>query len=141
MVQGSIDSGEEPLPFAVVVCDANNLKSINDSEGHVAGDEYIKGSARLLCDVFDHSPVFRVGGDEFVAFLRGSDYSNRADLMTRLRTQVHENLEAGAGPILASGMAEYVHGSDSMVSEVFDRADREMYEDKQGLKKKEEGGQ
>ena len=37
--------------------------------GLVAGDEYSKASAKLLCDIFDHSPVFRVGGDEFVVFL------------------------------------------------------------------------
>ena len=38
-VQEIIDSGTESLSFAIVVCDANNLKRINDSEGHVAGDE------------------------------------------------------------------------------------------------------
>ncbi|MCR5268180.1 MAG: diguanylate cyclase, partial [Lachnospiraceae bacterium] len=80
-VQAGIDSGEEPLSFAIVVCDANNLKTINDSEGHAAGDVYIRESAKLLCDVFDHSPVFRIGGDEFVAFLKGADYENREELM------------------------------------------------------------
>ena len=133
-VQSNIDNGMDYLPFAIVICDANNLKRINDSEGHAAGDEYIKESAMLLCEIFDHSPVFRVGGDEFVVFLRGSDYSNRAELMSRLYGQVRENLRSGSGPILAAGMAEYVPETDSLVSEIFDRADREMYEDKQKLK-------
>lgn len=134
-VQSNIDNGLDYLPFALVVCDANDLKSINDTEGHVAGDEYIKGCAMLLCDIYDHSPVFRVGGDEFVVFLRGSDYSAREDLMNRLRDQVRENIKAGSGPVLASGMAEYTPETDGFVSEVFDRADKEMYEDKQNLKK------
>ena len=136
-VQSNIDNGTECLPFAIVICDANNLKRINDSEGHVAGDEYIKESAMFLCDIFDHSPVFRVGGDEFVVFLRGNDYSNRAELMKKLQDQIHKNLQSGSGPILASGIAEYTPETDSLVSEIFDRADREMYEDKQELKRKE----
>ena len=134
-VQSNIDNGMDYLPFAIVICDANNLKKINDSEGHTAGDEYIRESAMMLCDIFDHSPVFRVGGDEFVVFLRGNDYSNRAQLMNRLREQVRDNLRSGSGPVMASGIAEYVPESDSLVSEIFDRADREMYEDKQELKK------
>lgn len=133
-VQSNIDNGVDYLPFAIVVCDANDLKRINDSEGHVAGDEYIKESAKLLCDLFAHSPVFRVGGDEFVVFLRGGDYSKREELMKRLRDQVLENQHSGSGPILASGMAEYNRETDEMVSEVFDRADKEMYKDKQCLK-------
>ncbi|MBR6239052.1 MAG: GGDEF domain-containing protein [Lachnospiraceae bacterium] len=134
-VQENIDNGMDYLPFALVVCDANNLKKINDSEGHVAGDEYIKESAKLLCEIFDHSPVFRVGGDEFVVFLRGSDYSNREELMLGLHSQVLENMQSGSGPILASGIAEYNPETDSFVSEIFDRADREMYDNKQMLKK------
>ncbi len=134
-IQESIDKGMDYLPFAFVVCDANNLKKINDTEGHASGDEYIKKSAMLLCNIFDHSPVFRVGGDEFVVFLNGNDYTNKAELMKKLRDQVRENLKSGSGPILASGMSEYVPGTDVMVSEIFDRADKEMYEDKQELKK------
>ncbi|MCR4684387.1 MAG: diguanylate cyclase [Lachnospiraceae bacterium] len=133
-VQEIIDSGTESLSFAIVVCDANNLKRINDSEGHAAGDEYIRESAKLLCDVFSHSPVFRVGGDEFVAYLKGNDYLNREELMKRLRTQIRHNLQSASGPILASGIAEYFPKDDSRFSEVFDRADKEMYGDKQKLK-------
>ena len=116
------------------MCDANDLKKINDSEGHVAGDEYIKRSAKLLCDIFDHSPVFRVGGDEFTAFLRGNDYDNREELIKKLRDQVMENKRSGSGPVLASGISEYEPENDSLVADVFDRADKEMYEDKQRLK-------
>ena len=132
--QGNIDNGMDYLDFALVVCDTNNLKLINDTQGHAAGDEYIKASARLLCDIFVHSPVFRVGGDEFVVFLRGSDYSSRHELMDKLRSQVLDNKKMGAGVILASGMSEYKPESDSFVSDIFERADKEMYENKQSLK-------
>ena len=136
-VQANIDNGMDYLPFALMVCDCNNLKKINDTLGHVAGDEFIKKSAKLLCDTFVHSPVFRVGGDEFVVFLRGDDYSNREALMKSFRAQVLENLKSKKGPVVASGMSEFIPKKDCMVSEVFDRADKEMYRNKQSLKKEE----
>lgn len=133
-MQSNIDSDIDYLPFALIVCDANDLKKINDTQGHVAGDEYIKESAKLLCDIFKHSPVFRVGGDEFVVFLRGDDYARKQELMDRLRNQVIENKQSGNGAILASGIAEYDPKSDNLVSDILDRADKAMYENKQKLK-------
>ncbi len=133
-VQSNMDHGMDYLPFALVVCDANNLKKINDTLGHVAGDEYIKASAKLLCDIFSHSPVFRVGGDEFTVFLQGSDYANRQALFKKLRDRVLENQKTGSGPVIASGIAELIPETDSLVSEIFERADKEMYENKQNLK-------
>ncbi len=134
ILQGNIDNGFDFLSFALVVCDSNNLKQINDTLGHSAGDEYIKASSRLLCDIFVHSPIFRVGGDEFVVFLRGNDYLQRYELMEKLRGQVLENKKKDSGVILATGMAEYKSESDILVSDVFERADKEMYEDKKKLK-------
>jgi diguanylate cyclase (GGDEF)-like protein len=133
-VQENIDKGLDYLPFGLVVCDANNLKRINDTEGHNVGDEYIKQSAKVLCDIFAHSPVFRIGGDEFTVFLRGDDYTNRAELMKKLRSKILDNVKTGSGPVLASGMSEYIPASDNLISDVFERADREMYEDKKRLK-------
>ncbi len=133
-VQGNIDNGMDYLTFALVVCDANNLKQINDTLGHAAGDEYIKASARLLCEIFVHSPVFRVGGDEFVVFLRGNDYVLRYELIEKLRSRILENKKMGSGVILACGMSEYKPENDSFVSDIFERADKEMYENKQKLK-------
>ena len=133
-VQGNMDNGLYYLTFALVVCDTNNLKQINDTRGHTAGDEYIRSSAQLLCEFFAHSPMFRVGGDEFVVFLRGNDYSARHEIMDKLRRQVIENKKKGEGVIIAAGMAEYNPENDNFVSDIFERADKEMYEDKKKLK-------
>lgn len=134
-VQTNIDNGMDYLPFGLVVCDANDLKKINDTKGHAAGDDYIRKSAKLLCDTFVHSPVFRIGGDEFVVFIRGDDYSSREKLMKALHEQVQKNLQSGKGPVVACGMAEYTPEKDSLVSEIFDRADKAMYKIKKELKK------
>lgn len=133
-VQETIDNGIDYLPFAIAICDLNNLKKINDTEGHKAGDEYIKASAKLLCDTFDHSPVFRIGGDEFAIFLRGSDYESRKNLVEGLKKTIIENRDKNEGPVIAVGMVEYDPKLDSGISGTVDRADRQMYENKRELK-------
>jgi GGDEF domain-containing protein len=75
-----------------------------------------------------------VGGDEFAVFLRDGDHAAREELMKKLRDQVLDNQKTGQGPVLASGMSEFDPESDRSVSEVFDRADKMMYENKQELK-------
>lgn len=138
-VQKSIESGMEEPFFAIAIFDINDLKKVNDEEGHKAGDDYIKSAAKLICDTFDHSPVFRIGGDEFVIFMQGDDYNDRDDLMLRFHEQILENILNGHGPIIASGMAEFIAGSDKSVSAVFERADDNMYNDKRDLKRSVNG--
>ncbi|MBQ4275793.1 MAG: GGDEF domain-containing protein [Lachnospiraceae bacterium] len=133
-VQSNIDNGMDYFSFAVAVCDVNNLKVVNDTKGHKAGDDYIKASAKMLCDIFDHSPVFRVGGDEFVVFLRGEDFINRVELEHRFRYMIIDNLKSDDKPIVAIGLADYIPGEDNSLSDVFEKADNLMYEDKRNLK-------
>jgi len=133
-LQDRIESGVDDRPFAIAVCDLNDLKRINDTEGHSAGDEYIRSSAKLLCEMFAHSPVFRIGGDEFAIFLNGGDYESRDELVNRLRRIARLNRDRQEGPVIAVGMAEFDPSTDTRVSEILDRADRLMYEDKRELK-------
>ncbi len=133
-VQEEISRRAGSMAFAIVICDINDLKLVNDTLGHKTGDKYIKSACSLICDVFAHSPVFRVGGDEFVAYLTGRDYSDRRMLLEKLRTKVRENMGRENEPILASGMSEFDPENDQKVSQVFDRADRIMYENKRQLK-------
>ena len=118
-------------PFAVVVLDVNDLKKVNDTAGHQAGDEYIRGACKLVCDTFKRSPVFRVGGDEFAVISQGHDY----ECMEELIGQVSEhNAEASrtGGIVVACGMSRF--DNDDCVAKVFERADRNMYENKKALK-------
>ncbi len=133
-IQNNIETGMDCLPFAIAVCDLNNLKKINDTKGHKTGDDYIRSSAKLLCEIFDHSPVFRIGGDEFAVFLKGEDYNSRNRLMKQLHSTVLSNLDKHNGPVIAAGMAEYEPDSDTNVTDIFERADHLMYEDKRELK-------
>ena len=121
----------EQVRFAVVVCDLNNLKQTNDNFGHQAGDQLLKDACGIICNIFKHSPVFRVGGDEFAVISQGQDYENMDALMERMRRSNARN-EASGGTVIACGMARYDH--DSSVAAVFERADQKMYEDKKTLK-------
>jgi len=133
-VQKNMDNGASYMPFALVLCDINGLKVTNDTLGHKAGDELIRSACRLICNVFTHSPIFRIGGDEFVAYLGSDDYHNKEALFERLRDQVHENLNRKDGPVVASGIATYEPQTDKKFTDVFSRADIMMYEDKNRLK-------
>lgn len=120
-------------PFAIVACDVNGLKDVNDTQGHKAGDDYIRAACKLICDTYAHSPVFRTGGDEFVVVLRGSDYQNRDSLLDSIRATVLANQDAG-GVIVACGMSACKPGEDAKPADVFARADALMYENKKTLK-------
>ena len=136
-VQSNIDNGLDYLTFAIVVCDINGLKQINDTEGHQAGDEYIRACADLICHIFAHSPVFRIGGDEFVVFVRGGDYAFKGPLFEKLRKQVLLNRNTKGKPVIASGISAFDPLNDHKVSEVFVRADKMMYKNKRELKGEE----
>ena len=90
----------EPVRFAVVVCDLNNLKQTNDSFGHQAGDQLLKDACGIICGIFKRSPVFRVGGDEFAVISQGHDYDHMDELMEQMRRS-NEHNEAG-GTIIAA---------------------------------------
>lgn len=119
--------------FAVAVFDLNDLKYVNDNLGHEAGDQYIKDGCMLICKTFTHSPVFRIGGDEFVAFLTNQDYENREELVSGFNAKVDDNLANGK-VVVAAGISVYDPAKDSGYDEVFTRADELMYERKKELK-------
>ncbi len=119
--------------FGIVVCDINGLKMINDTEGHKAGDDYIRSCCRLICQIYRHSPVFRIGGDEFAVILKGQDYIVRENLLASLRRRVEESIRMGEGPVVASGMSE-LQPEDHLMTEIFNRADGLMYQEKARLK-------
>ena len=131
-IEASLENGSLK-EYGVTVFDLNGLKAINDTLGHEAGDAYIKEGCMLICHKFDHSPVFRIGGDEFVAILKDRDYENREELEGSFRQMIDENQRNGK-VVVASGMAVYMPGKDESYNDVFKRADEMMYKRKQELK-------
>ena len=132
------DHGEKKMQFAVCMFDCNDLKAVNDTNGHDKGDIYIKETAAIICEVFSHSPVFRVGGDEFAALLLNRDYENRDELIKRFDEKCAERRDgtelAWEKVDVARGMAVYDPDEDESVNDVVRRADKLMYENKWRLK-------
>lgn len=120
--------------FAVVVCDINNLKAVNDLYGHKEGDECIRNACLKICRIFSHSPVFRIGGDEFVVILLGEEYSGRKKLMEQINELPEDLSKIRIGETFAAGMVEYDKARHSSLSSVFEEADKAMYARKQIIK-------
>ncbi len=137
-LQAQIDGGSSPK-FAVGVFDCDDLKQINDKDGHDKGDIYLKTASRAICNTFHHSPVFRIGGDEFAVILRGVDYQNMMPLVKQFELTV-DNINSTAESKweqvhISMGMAIYEPENDGTVTDVVRRADKNMYENKRQRKK------
>lgn len=139
-LQAQAHEADGTTEFAVCIFDCNNLKIINDQNGHDKGDIYLKETARVICEVYRHSPVFRIGGDEFAAILVGDDYCNREELLRIFDSRCQETRERENEEWkkvnVARGMAVYDAGEDESVHDVVRRADKKMYENKWESKKR-----
>ena len=136
-LQGQINS-ESDLKFAIAMFDVNNLKLINDTEGHESGDAYLIRACHLICNVFKHSPVYRMGGDEFAAVLCGEDYDNHEALRKKFNESLSPYSETMPLPpdyvSVACGISVFNPDTDSTVTDVIRRADEAMYKDKASKK-------
>jgi diguanylate cyclase (GGDEF)-like protein len=116
----------------------NQLKETNDTYGHDAGDKLIATAAKVISDIFKRSPVFRIGGDEFLAVLQHRDLKDCEKLFAQFdlecaKTFIEEKDEI---PIsIARGFALFESDKDFCFNDVFKRADNAMYENKRKIKK------
>ena len=136
-LQDQVDHKED-VRFAVGVFDCDDLKTVNDRNGHDKGDVYLKAASRLICRVFKHSPVFRIGGDEFAVVLQNEDYQNRDELVSMFE-QLQDEICASAENTweevhVAEGIAVFDPEVDRSVSDAVRRADKIMYAHKRNRK-------
>ena len=133
------DGSDGASDFGLAVIDLNSLKQINDTYGHEKGDMAIKKLCSIVCSVFAHSPVYRIGGDEFTVILKGQDLNNVEKLMNRfndslLDPEQNDGLAPWGKVTAAIGYAVFDSDKDETPSGTFRRADREMYLQKQKTK-------
>lgn len=138
-LQGQVEASNKEMLFAIGVFDCDNLKLINDKYGHDKGDIYLKTACQLICRVFAHSPVFRIGGDEFAVILRNDDYNNR-EALSRQFDKAKEDISKSAvnkweQVSVAMGIAVYDPEIDLYVVDTVRRADKIMYANKRQNKK------
>ena len=123
-----IEAKESP-PFAVAVCDINGLKAVNDTQGHIAGDDFICAASKLVGRAFPGSPVYRIGGDEFAVLIRDEQYAGCEGQLEKLYAEVRAHRRQGLVTV-AAGLSLYDPARDRSVQDVFERADSAMYENK-----------
>lgn len=107
----------------VVFADVNSLKTVNDTQGHEAGDRLIKRVADLLRDSVPEGSPCRISGDEFVCIMKNPDAASFEKKMERLRKTFAEN-----DRIASFG---YVTGEGKQIMEVIKAAENMMYDDKE----------
>ncbi|MCR5490643.1 MAG: GGDEF domain-containing protein [Bacilli bacterium] len=115
----SIDKDER---VGVIFCDINCLKTVNDNEGHDAGDRLIQRVARILVELFPDQGTYRISGDEFIVVFRSVDESK-----FQAKTQALEKALSENGHIASFGH-EVGKGEETL--ELIKSAERMMYDRK-----------
>lgn len=120
---------------AVFVIDLNGLKYINDTYGHLCGNEAIIKISKMITKVFGYENTYRIGGDEFVVVM-SMDKNND---MKQLKEQFKDKIKTQDGNIYVQAAIGYAIGElKESYDEIFKRADQLMYDYKQEMKKRGE---
>lgn len=136
------NNAKEILQLGIVYLDVNNLKMINDSQGHEIGDELIRGAAKIIEDSFGtFGKSYRIGGDEFCVLLIGADLQEKYERGLSIFQQlIDEANKAGTYTCnvqIAHGFAICNEITKEKIEEAIAIADSEMYQNKTELKRKE----
>ena len=127
--------------FGIAIISLSDIKLLNDTFGHEKGNIAIKKLCFIVCHVFEHSPVFRIGGDDFAAILADSDYKNIKSLVADFNSQIaagknDENLSQWERLSASAGYALFDDLIDESVFDVLSRAQKDKNKKKKHLEKK-----
>ena len=135
-LESRIENGEIKS-YGIAILDTNNLKEINDTYGHENGNAYLVNSCKLICQIFAHSPVFRIGGDEFLVVLIGKDLENHHELMSQLKESMDLTKKASfpwKQISIACGLGIADYAKATTIADTFNKADKNMYINKREIK-------
>lgn len=138
-LQSQMDDEHTQAEYAICMFDCDDLKLVNDNYGHEKGDVYLNKAGRTICNVFKHSPVFRVGGDEFAVILQNEDYRDRDQLIWQFKQEIGRtnvtSRDRWEQVQISMGIAVYDPATDHKAEDVLSRADKDMYNNKKSRKK------
>lgn len=124
--------------YSIISMDLNNLKEVNDTKGHQAGDRYIIGAARIIKKVFGkEGTCYRIGGDEFsVIIKKEASASIVSDLIPMMDKEIRDyNENNPSEPVaIALGYESKAPESERDYIDILRSADEKMYENKRFLK-------
>ena len=111
-------------PVGIVFADLNGLKTVNDREGHDAGDQLLRDAVSALREVFNDDEIYRAGGDEFTVILLGAteeELARKAEQLRRAEKKYNR---------LSFAVGYHAEESTACIREALRIADERMYEDK-----------
>jgi len=122
-------------PFAVLMLDIDYFKTLNDSHGHIAGDEVITAVAKILGQsIRSVDYAARYGGDEFIIIMVETTADMALKTAERIRAQVNDMRYSASGQIVSVtvsiGVVQCTQSDDVTPTAVFSRADSALYEAK-----------
>jgi diguanylate cyclase (GGDEF)-like protein len=126
------------VPLALILADIDYFKKVNDTYGHLVGDEVLRATATTMRAALRTEDLLaRYGGEEFVVVARGLDLANAAKLAERLRVIAERNPVAVEGAVvsrtISAGVATLTCcGADATVARLLAIADERLYEAKNG---------
>ena len=121
--------------FALAVCgvmDVDGMLAAGETE---RAERTLTEACGLICDMFRHSPVYRLGEDQFTVIMRNRDLRDKDRLLEQLQVAVDENRKQG-GAALATGIAHFDPAVDASLQSVVERANIAMYENRLELARK-----
>ncbi len=112
----SKDESLDGQSVGVVFADLNGLKTMNDQQGHVAGDELLKKAANILTGIFGKENVYRAGGDEFSIIMLGASEGdlNQKVLAVREQAAKTDDVSFALGRV-AQGRRKHVRGQKALL--------------------------
>lgn len=118
--------------FGVLLCDIDHFKRLNDSRGHVAGDNALCEVARLLGNSMrDNDEAARWGGDEFLVLLAPCDDGSLTVIAERIRTLIEKQLDLLDIPLTVS-IGAFLAGRGDTVETILQQVDEALYAAKNG---------
>jgi diguanylate cyclase (GGDEF)-like protein len=131
-LEGQPCNEKEGLSHALLLCDLDHFKRVNDQLGHAAGDAVLQDVAYVMrAALRAGDSIYRVGGEEILVVLPGSDRKDALEIAERLRREVRERRPVGVGVTVSIGVAVSRPGTvntDDLVA----RADAALYAAKAG---------
>lgn len=122
-------------PFSLILFDIDNFKIINDSYGHIQGDQVIVKLTQIVQDSIRSTDIFtRWGGDEFIILLPNTGKLEAVELAKRIERSISEKRDNNHTVTCSFGIIEYKTGEQ--VADFIRRADKLMYEAKEKGKNK-----
>ena len=130
--QALLNAQRQHTPLSVVILDIDHFKTINDTHGHLIGDEVLKTFADILrSSARFHDFVARWGGEEFILLLPGTPLEEACQHVEKIRQIIEGHHFTGIGKVTASFGLALANATDNVHS-IMQRADKCLYAAKEG---------